>query len=93
LKQISRPITTKGFIRNFKWVNKKLQHIIRVNMEQWALGLPVPKLSPTKYFDDIRSAQGENPCKVLLVLPGLMSVGLIYFILCAEAALVPIKES
>ena len=37
--------------------------------------------------------QGENPCQVLLVLPGLMSVHLIHFFLCAEATLVSIKES
>ena len=37
--------------------------------------------------------QGENPCQVLLVLPGLMSVRFFYFFPCDEAALVSIKES
>ena len=37
-----------------------------------------------------KKIQGENPCQVLLVLPGLMSVRIA---LCGEAALVSIKES
>ena len=42
------------------------------------------------YVDSIdkHKLQGENPCQVLLVLPGLMSVLTSY-----EAALVSIKES
>ena len=44
------------------------------------------------HFRGARFLQGENPCQVLLVLPGLMSVRLFYFFLCAEAALVSTKE-
>ena len=46
-------------------------------------------LKQSQDMDQIR-LQGENPCQVLLVLPGLMSVRIA---LRGKAALVSIKES